>query len=109
VIVEQRTYTMLPGRVGDFLHLYESRGMAVQRRILGRMIGYFTSEFGELNQVVHLWGYADLTDRAARRQQLFADTEWLDYFEQVLPLIVRQECAILTPTPFSPIGGADEG
>lgn len=108
MIVEQRTYTFHPGKVGAFLRLYESEGMLVQRRILGRMIGYFTSEFGELNQVVHLWGYSDLVDRAARRAALFADQTWMQYFERVLPLLVRQECAILTPTHFSPIGGYEE-
>ena len=35
--------------------------------ILGRLIGYFQTEIGDLNHVVHLWAYDSLEDRAARR------------------------------------------
>ena len=107
MIVELRTYTLAPGRVGEFLRLYEAEGIEVQRRILGNLVGFFTSEFGELNQVVHLWAYCDLADRAARRAALFADSQWLSYFGKVLPLIERQQSMILNPTGFSPIGNTD--
>ena len=32
----------------------------LQQRILGNLIGYFTTEIGMLNQSVHLWGYTSL-------------------------------------------------
>ena len=51
MLVEQRTYTTQPGKVRDYLALYEAEGLTIQRRILGRMVGYYRSEFGALNQV----------------------------------------------------------
>lgn len=101
MFVEQRIYDILPARVSDFYVLYQAQGLAVQVRHLGRMLGYYSSEFGALNQVIHLWGYASLEERAERRAALFADPQWLDYFDQVLPLIVRQESRILVPAPFA--------
>jgi hypothetical protein len=68
------------------------------------MLGYFTSEFGEQNQTVHLWAYESLADRSARRASLSAEPAWRAFLEKVLPMILRQESRILTPTPFSPIG-----
>jgi len=101
MLVEQRVYDIVPGRVADFFALYEHSGLEVQLRHLGRMLGYYQSEFGELNQVIHLWGYDDLEDRARRRAALFADEAWRAYFSQVIGLIVRQQSRILLPAPFA--------
>lgn len=105
MLVEQRIYDLLPARVPNFYALYQAQGMEVQIRHLGRMLGYYSSEFGALNQVIHLWGYEDLEERARRRAALFADAQWLDYFDKVQPLIVRQESRILVPAPFAAHGG----
>ncbi len=105
MIVEQRTYRYKPGTIPQFLALYEAKGLAVQTRILGNLIGYFVTEIGPLNQTVHLWGYQSLEDRAARRTRLMADPDWRAFLAEATPLIETQESRILTPAPFSPIGG----
>ena len=69
MIVEMRTYTFRPGAAPTFFKIYEAKALDLQRSILGNLIGYFTSEFGELNQTVHLWGYDGLDDRRQRRQE----------------------------------------
>ena len=101
MMVEQRTYDILTGRAADYLALYEAEGLEVQRGHLGRLLGYYTSEFGALNQIVHLWAYDDLADRAKRRAALFADALWLAYFKRITPLIVRQHSTILLPAAFA--------
>ena len=105
MIVEQRTYTLQVGTAGRYLQAYEEEGLAIQRPILGNLIGYFQSEFGTLNQVVHLWGYDDLGERDRRRKQLYADAGWNAYVAKVRPFVLQQESRILIPAPFSPIGG----
>ena len=100
MIVEQRTYDIQPGRIPAYLALYEAEGLEVQRTHLGRLLGYYSSEFGTLNQIVHHWAYDDLADRARRRAALFADPRWRAYFDRVLPLIVKQHSTILVPAPF---------
>ena len=104
MIVEERIYTLHPGKVPAFLAEYQAGPRELQCRTLGRMLGYFTSEFGEQNQIVHLWAYDSLADRAERRARLIAEPEWRAFLDRVLPMILRQESRILTPTAFSPIG-----
>jgi hypothetical protein len=81
MIVEERCYTLKPGTVALYYQDYDPRGLRIQRRILGNLIGYFHTEIGELNQVVHLWGYESLAERERRRALLAADTEWQDYLK----------------------------
>lgn len=100
MLVEQRTYTTQPGKVREYLALYEAEGLAIQRRILGRMVGYYRSEFGALNQVIHLWAYTDLNDREQRRAAMMADPGFQAYVHKMMPLLVSQESRILVPAPF---------
>jgi hypothetical protein len=102
VIVEERIYTLHAGKAPEYLRLYEAEGLEIQRRILGRLVGYFTTEVGPLNQVVHLWAYEDLAERSQRRSRLQADDSWRGYTQKVRPLIVHQENKLLNPAPFSP-------
>ena len=57
MIIDLRTYTMVPGRLGAWLKLYEAEGMPIHMRHLGRPIGVFTTDVGTVNQVVFLWGF----------------------------------------------------
>jgi hypothetical protein len=77
--------------------------LKVQTRILGNLIGYFHTEIGELNQIVHLWGYESLAERERRRALLAADPDWLAYLKQSPDIILKMESRILVPAPFSPI------
>jgi hypothetical protein len=102
MIVEMRTYTLKPGQVAIYLKLYEAEGLATQTRILGRLLGNYASETGDVNQVIHMWAYDDLADRQRRRAALFSDPTWLAYIPKVVELIVTQESKILNPARFSP-------
>ena len=103
MIVEERIYTLYPGKSAEYLRLYKEEGLEVQKRILGRMVGYFTTEVGPLNQVIHMWGYDSFEERLRRRAELFKDPTWLAYVQKVRPFVMKQENKILLPTPFSPI------
>lgn len=107
MIVEQRNYVCWPGKVPEFFHIYESQVMPVQLPILGRMIGYFSSDVGPLNQIVHLWAFDDVADRDVRRARLAADEDWQRTSALLHPLIMAMENKILCPAPFSALGGID--
>ena len=107
MIVEQRTYTLQIGAVPKYLELYEAEGLAIQRRILGRMVGYFSSDIGALHQLVHMWAYKDYTEREERRARLTADPDWKAYVPKIRPLQISQENRILIPAPFSPWASED--
>lgn len=103
MIVEERTYCLAAGKMGEYLRLYEEKGVDIQKRILGNMIGYFSSDIGELNCVVHMWGYDSMEERTRRRAILQADEGWKAYLPHILPLIQTMQNRILIPAPFSPI------
>jgi hypothetical protein len=103
VIVEERIYTLYPGKAAEYLKHYQEEGLAVQTRILGRLVGYFTTEIGPLNQVVHMWAYQDLEDRRVRRERLVSDERWKAYIAKVRPYLKTMENKILIPAPFSTV------
>ena len=104
MIVEERIYTLRPGATGGFMKLLTSGGADIQAEHLGKPFGYFTTEFGPLNQIVHMWCYRDLEDRAQRRAALQADPRWDEYRPKLVNFIENQENKLLVPAPFAPIG-----
>ncbi|MBD5633330.1 MAG: NIPSNAP family protein [Candidatus Eremiobacteraeota bacterium] len=100
MIVEMRTYTLVPGKTAAYFALYESEGLATQREHLGDMLGYYSTEFGHVNTVVHMWQYPSFEERARRRDALKVDPRWLAYLAKMLPMLVDQESKILMPAPF---------
>ena len=100
MIVEERMYTMHPGKVPEYLKLYKEEGMAIQKRILGNMFGYFFSEVGTQNQIIHMWWYENFDEREKRRAQMAADPGWQAYVVKNRPLISFQETRIMRPAPF---------
>ncbi|MDP6705324.1 MAG: NIPSNAP family protein [Alphaproteobacteria bacterium] len=103
MIVDHRTYTLKPNRVPRYLEIFEAEGLPIQRRHLGNLIGFFVTTIGPVNQVVHLWGYADLGDMEARRAARDADPGWGEYRKKVQDMVLYQENKIVKPAPFSPI------
>jgi NIPSNAP protein len=103
MIIEQRIYALRPGTLPEFLKLYEAEGLARQSEALGRLIGYFVPEVGELNRVIQLWGFDSFEDRARRRAALSADPQWRAFLGKVVTMVEGQRSELLTPAPFSPI------
>ena len=69
MIVEERIYTLHPGNVPQMVALYGEEELALQQRYLGTFLSDFTTESGDLNQVVFMWGYEGLDDRSHRRPE----------------------------------------
>jgi hypothetical protein len=103
VIVEERTYHVHTGRLGEVVRLYAEEGTAIQQPILGNLVGAFTVDIGDLSSIVQLWGYDSLDQRAERRATLQADERWRAFLKKLTPLIHTQRSRILIPTSFSPL------
>lgn len=100
MVVEERSYTLQVGSAPEYFRNYEEFGLGVQLRHLPHLVGYYVTEVGELNVVVHLWAYDDLNQRERCRAALFADPEWLQYLAKNRPFIVRQESRLMKCAPF---------
>lgn len=103
MLIEQRIYHLKPGALHEFLKLYEHEGLALQSEALGNLIGYFQPQTGDLNRVIHLWGFDSLEERNQRRAALSAQPEWRAFLAKAGGLVTAQHAEILSPTAFSPI------
>jgi hypothetical protein len=104
MIVEERTYTALPGKAKEWLAYYEEHAFPIQQKYLGRCLGFFTTELGTLNQIVHLWVYDSLAHRESARAKMAEDPGWHKFVSgSPSHLLVSQETRILNPTSFSPL------
>ncbi len=99
MIVDVRIYTCAVNRVADFVKLYEEKAWPLQRKYLGNCLGWYVTIEGELNTVVHLWGYESQADREARRNAMAADPAWTDYLNAVKEggMLVKMENRITRP------------
>src|ERR1700741_2783127 len=102
MIYEVRTYTLRPGTVAEFEERYAKRlPLREQHSKLG---GFWHTEFGPLNQVIHVYPYDDLAQRTAVRAAMANDAE-----RNAMPgggeFIAAQEAEIMNPAPFMrPLG-----
>jgi hypothetical protein len=103
VIVEERDYHVFTGKLNELVRLYETEGIALQERYLGRLVGAFTVDVGRVSTYTHIWAYDDYEDRRRRRAELQADEAWVAFLGKIQPLIHTQENRILIPTSFSPL------
>ena len=105
MLIEERHYLLKPEfTTAAYLDIFVSSGaLDLQRRILSNLLGYFTTEIGELNALVHLWGYDSFEERARRRALLAAEPVWQDYLVKIRPMLQSMNNRLLTPTGFSPI------
>ncbi|AOH85256.1 hypothetical protein AWL63_16125 [Sphingomonas panacis] len=101
MIVEMRIYTLSFGSMVRYFELYRNLGQAIQWRTLGSPLGYYATEVGDLNQIVHLWRYASFADRAARRSALWQDAGWLAFAEAISPIIMAQESRLMIDAPLT--------
>ncbi|MGO4332657.1 NIPSNAP family protein [Cupriavidus sp. 2TAF22] len=100
---EMRTYTIQIGKMQEYLQHFEKEGLPVISRY-ATLVGWWYTEIGELNQVVHIWAYESLDDRIERRAALYRDPDWLERFvPKAFPMLIRQESKLLRPAAFSPI------
>jgi hypothetical protein len=104
VIHELRTYAIKPGRLAEYIEHSGTVGRPIRGDRYGKLVGYWSTELGALNQVVHLWEYPDLAARASARAGLASDERWVkEYLPLSTPLLEWQENMILTPFDWAPL------
>lgn len=99
--IEIRTYRLRNGAIPAYLAAV-AEGIAIQKRHLGTLIGYYASEIGPINEIVHIWAFASLDERDARRARLNADPDWIAFLPRIRDLIEAAENKIMKPAAFSP-------
>jgi hypothetical protein len=101
MIHELRTYT-IKTEYGGVRELERRFGNGIDVRLkYSALGGFFHTLSGNMSQVVHIWPYKDLRDRAESRAAANRD-ESNRWPPGIAELFERQEVEILIPAPFMP-------
>jgi hypothetical protein len=103
MLYEFRTYRIKAGAMSAYLKLVEEESIEIQKKYLQGLIGYFSSEIGPLNQIVHVWAYPSLDERERRRAKMASDPAWQAVAAKAQALVEEMESKIMRPTNFSPL------
>jgi NIPSNAP len=97
MIYEFRTYRLVPRSVPEVERLF---GEAYEhRRKYSELTAFWHTEIGPLNEIVHVWPYADLAERARIRTEAAKDPHWPP---KIRDYIVSMRSEILVPFAFLP-------
>jgi hypothetical protein len=100
-IYELRWYRAHVGKAGEWLELF--KGVLPTRDKYTRRVGLWQTESGQLNEVVHMWVYKDLNDRAASRAKMAGDPAWQAFIAKSPALLQQMQSIVLVPVPHSPL------
>jgi hypothetical protein len=103
-IYEKRTYSVTVGQMAEVIRLYSTLGYPALEAggFSKKLIGYFTSDTGELHQLIHLWRFDSDDDRRAFWKRLFEDQDFMAFAKQLRPLIKTQGNQLLLAVPWGP-------
>jgi hypothetical protein len=97
MIYEIRTYQLKPGSVGEvekrFGEAYE------YRKKYSPLAAFWHSEIGPLNEIVHVWPYADLAERDRVRKDAANEANWPP---KIGEFILHMSSEVLVPFDFVP-------
>jgi hypothetical protein len=97
MIYEFRTYTLKPRSLAEvekrYAEAYE------HRKKYSPLAAFWHTEIGPLNEIIHVWGYRDLAERARIRAEAAKDANWPP---KIREFVVDQDVEVLTPFPFLP-------
>jgi NIPSNAP len=97
MIFEMRTYLLKPGTP---LQAEQAFGERIEARSkLSRIAGFWRTEVGTLNQIIHIWPYKDLNERDQIRAEAVKTGVWPP---KIADFVLDMESKILHPAPFSP-------
>ena len=109
MIYELRTYTVKPGTTGEMVKAASTVSREIRGNDYGKLEGYWWTDIGALNQVMHLWSYGDFNERARLRKELAANPRWHnEYTPLIYPLLVRQDIRLLNAIR-APVAPASSG
>ena len=101
MIYEVRTYDLKPGTIPQTEEAFAEA--LPHREKYSPIAAFWHTDIGPLNQIIHVWGYANLEERDNVRAEANNDPNWPP---KVGEYIVNMNSEIWLPAPFMrPLGG----
>ena len=97
MIYEIRTYGL---KVGSVTEVEKRYGEAYEhRKKYSELFGFFHTEIGPLNEIIHIWKYDSMEERARVRA---AAAKYANWPPKIQEFITRMSSEIVIPFPFVP-------
>lgn len=104
MIYDFRMYTLKPGATPEYMAAVEEIALPIRKKYGVKLAGWYYSEIGELNQVVHIWAFDDEAHMAEAKAKVARDPDWTGkYMPRVRPLIESQKTYLMKSPDFAPV------
>ena len=103
MIYDYRVYTFKPGKVPEYMAAVEELSVPIRAKYGIKLAGWYYSDVGELNQVVHIWAYRDYAHLEEAKAQVAKDPDWTGkYIPRVQGLLESQQTYLMLSPDFAP-------
>jgi NIPSNAP len=100
-LYEFRNYRAKVGMMKPWVNLFTKALEA--REKYSRIVGLWTGDVGQPNEVCHVWAYPDLNARAAVRAASGKDPAWQEFLKASTGMLDEMSSTIMLPAPHSPL------
>ena len=101
MIYNMRIYDLKPGCVPQYMDAVREVALKIRQENGVKLAGWYYTDIGKLNRVVHIWAYDDLAHFDKARTAVTSDPRWArDFVSRVQGLIVRQQDMIMKGADF---------
>ena len=101
MIYDMRTYDIAMGKTPEYMAAVREVALPVRESYGVKLGGWYYTDIGALNKVVHIWAYRDYTHFEEAREAFRTDERWLnDYVPRVKGIVLRQENQIMHASDF---------
>ena len=96
-----RTYDIAMGKTPEYMAAVREVALPVRESYGVKLAGWYYTDIGALNRVVHIWAYRDYAHFEEAREAFRTDERWLnDYVPRVKGIVLRQENQIMRASEF---------
>jgi len=100
-LYEFRNYRLRPGALKTWTgHFTE---ILPVREKYSRIVGLWSTEAGQPNEVCHIWAYSSFEARMEIRGQVAQDPEWQAFLGKASDLIEEMHSTLMVPSGHSPL------
>ena len=101
MIYELRTYQLAVGGLPDYLEAVKTKLLPAIAEHGLKPVGFWYTDIGPLNEVVHLWAFKDLNERQQKWGSWARDPGRVEILGKLRQVILSQSNKIHTPTEFA--------
>ena len=96
-----RTYDIAMGKTPEYMAAVREIALPVRESYGIKLAGWYYTDVGALNKVVHIWAYRDYAHFEEAREAFRTDDRWVnDYVPRVKGIVLRQENQLMLASDF---------